>query len=162
LRPKPASKGSVPDKYSVCGSLLQLLAGSFDVHAVPACAATLHELRALAGDPAFPLTWHETSMDDGKPLVVSIFEKGGKIHLEFVKTGEGLWAESAGVICATDAHLETHFDADQIRLGPAAGWVARAAFGNGGKFALVRLGSDGLRITTSGWSGMFSSRTTAK
>jgi hypothetical protein len=101
-------------------------------------------------------------MDDGKPLVVSIFEKGGKIHLEFVKTGEGLWAESVGVICAVDAHLETRFDGDRIRLGPAAGWVMRAAFANGGQLALVRLGSDGLTITTSGWSGTFSSRIPAK
>jgi hypothetical protein len=109
-------------------------------------------------DPAFPLKWHETTMDDGKPLVVSIHERGGTLHLEFIKIGEGLWAETAGIICAKDADLETRFTSEQIRMGPAAGWATRAAFANGGHFTLARLGTDRLRIETTGWSGTFSSR----
>ncbi len=87
------------------------------------CATTVSELRMILGDQAFPLTWEETTMDDGKPLVVSIFERNGSLFLEFIKTKEGLWAESAGVICKTSTGLETRFSGEQIRLGPAANWV---------------------------------------
>ena len=37
-------------------------------HAAASCAETVGELRALLGDPAFPLQWHETTMKDGRPL----------------------------------------------------------------------------------------------
>lgn len=98
-------------------------------------------------------------MDDGKPLVVSIRENNGNILLEFIKTREGLWAESAGVICKTGTDIETRFAGKDIRLGPAANWVLRYALGNGGKFILTRLGPEQLKIATSGWSGVFSPRT---
>lgn len=42
-------------------------------------------------------------MEDGKPLLVSIHEKKGALFLEFIKTQEGLSAESVGVICKTGA-----------------------------------------------------------
>jgi hypothetical protein len=122
----------------------------------PTCAATISELRVLLGDQAFAVNWQETTMEDGKPLVVSIHEKKGALFLEFIKTREGLWAESAGVICKTGAGLEIRFSAKQIRFGPAANWVLRYALGNGGKFTLTKLGSDQLRIATSGWNGIFS------
>ena len=83
-----------------------------------ACAATISELRVLAGDQKFPLRWEETTMNDSKPLVVSILERKGSLLLEFVKTNEGLWLESAGVICRTGADLEARLAAGQIRLGP--------------------------------------------
>ncbi len=38
-------------------------------------------------------------MGDGKPLVVSILERNGALFLEFIKTREGLWAQSEGRIC---------------------------------------------------------------
>jgi len=122
------------------------------------CAATIGELRVMLDQQSFPLRWEETTMDDGKPLVVSIIETNGSLFLEFIKTGEGLWAESAGVICKAGATLETRFTGEQIRLGPAANWVLRYALRNGGKFTLTKLGADQLRIATSGWSGVFSSR----
>ncbi|MBS1154475.1 MAG: hypothetical protein H6R07_399 [Proteobacteria bacterium] len=121
------------------------------------CAATLGELKIMLGDPAFPLRWEETSMDDGKPLVVSILEKNGVLFLEFTKTREGLWIESAGVICKTSGtDLETRFSGEQVRLGPAASWILRQALGSGGKFMLTKLGPEQLRIATNGWSGSFS------
>ena len=95
-------------------------------------------------------------MKDGKPLLVTIFEKKDLLFLEFIKAREGLWAESAGVICKTSAGLEIQFTGEQIRLGPAANWVLRYALGNGGKFTLRKFGSEQLRIATSGWSGIFS------
>jgi len=122
------------------------------------CASNVAQLRALAGDAAFPLQWHETTMNDGKPLVVSISEKNGALVLQFVKTGEGLWAESAGAVCRAGADLEASFTADQVRLGPAANWVLRASLGAGGKFRLTRLGPGELRIATTGWSGSFAPR----
>ena len=132
--------------------LLSLHSGA---HASPSCAATVGELGVLLGDQAFPLTWEETTMDDGKPLVMSIVEKNGSLFLEFTKTGEGLWAESTGVICKIGTDFEARFSGKQIRLGPAANWMLRYALRDGGKFTLTRLGSDQLRIATSSWSGTF-------
>lgn len=136
-----------------------LLPMNSEAHASQTCAATISELRVMLADQAFPLIWEETSMDDGKPLVVSIREKNGNILLEFIKTREGLWAESAGVICKTGTDIETRFAGKDVRLGPAANWVLRYALGDGGKFTLTRMGPEQLKIATSGWSGVFSPRT---
>jgi hypothetical protein len=130
-----------------------------EARAQQTCAATISDLRAMVGDQTFPLTWDETTMGDGKPLVVSIFERNGSLFLEFNKTREGLWAQSGGVICSAGADLEIRFTADQIHLGPAANWVLRLALRNGGTFTLTRLGSEQLRIATTGWNGIFSPRT---
>jgi hypothetical protein len=119
------------------------------------CAATISELKELLGDPTFPLKWEETTMDDGKPLIVSILEINGSLFVEFIKTRQGLWAKSFGVICKTDTDLEIRFTREQIHFGPAASWILRYALRNGGKFALTRLGPDRLRIATTGWSGTF-------
>lgn len=135
-----------------------LLPLNCSAHESQTCAATIGELRLMLGDQTFPLKWEETTMDDGKPLVVSIFEKNGSIFLEFIKTSDGLWAESAGIICKTGTDLETRFTAEQVRLGPAANWIWRSALRNGGKFTLTKLGPERLRIATSGWSGIFSPR----
>ncbi|MGZ8982473.1 MAG: hypothetical protein ACXW11_00795 [Methylotenera sp.] len=133
-----------------------LLSWNSDAHESQTCATTISELRVMLSDQAFPLKWEETSMDDGNPLVVSILENNGYLFLEFIKTREGLWAESSGVICKTGTALEARFTGEQIRLGPAANWVLRYALGKGGKFTLTKLGSEQLRIATSGWSGNFS------
>jgi hypothetical protein len=135
-----------------------LLSLNSHAHEPQTCAVTISELRTILGDQTFPLKWEETTMKDGKPLLVTIFEKKGSLFLEFIKTREGLWAESAGLICKTSAGLEIQFTGEQIRLGPAANWVLRYALGNGGKFTLTKLGSEQLQIATSGWSGMFSPR----
>jgi hypothetical protein len=116
----------------------------------------LGELKILLGGHSWPQRWEETSMRDGKPLVVSILERNGALLLEFVKTQEGLWAESRGVICRTGTGLEARFSADQVRLGPAANWLMRGLLGRGGHFTLTELGPEQLRIATSGWSGLFS------
>ncbi len=137
-------------------SLAGLLAVNGHAIAAPDCAASISELGALLGEPRLPHTWAETTMDDGKPLVMSIVESNGSLVLGFTKTGEGLWAESFGVICRSGAKLEARFSEEQIRLGPAAGWLLRRALKSGGKFTLTKLGSDQLRIATRGWSGKFS------
>ncbi len=122
------------------------------------CAATISELKVMLGDQTFPMKWEETTMNDGKPLVVSILENHGYLFLEFIKTRDGLWAESAGVICKAGTDIETRFTGEQIRLGPAANWFLRLALRNGGKFILTRIGAGQLQIATSGWSGNFSPR----
>jgi hypothetical protein len=132
-----------------------LLFQSSQAQATPACAATVGELRLLLGEPSFPLVWEETSMDDGKPLRVTILEREGALWLEFIKAREGLWAKSAGVICRLGEGFETRFGPGQIHMGPAANWVLRLALANGGKFTLAKLGSDKLRIAGGGWSGTF-------
>jgi hypothetical protein len=124
--------------------LLPLLLSSMsEAHASQTCAATLSELGLMLGEQSFPLKWEETTMD-------------GSLFLEFTKTGEGLWAESLGIICKTGTDFEARFSGKQIRLGPAANWVLRYALRNGGKFTLTKLGPDRLRIATSSWSGLFS------
>ncbi len=107
-------------------------------------------------EPGLPREWAETTMDDGKPLLMSIDESNGFLVLGFTKTGEGLWAQSTGVICKSGAVFEARFSAQQIRLGPAAGWLLRSALKNGGRFTLTKLAPDQLRIATRGWSGEFS------
>jgi hypothetical protein len=126
-----------------------------DALAAPACVTSINELRNVLGDQRASLQWEETSMDDGKPLVVSIFESKGALVLEFVKTKEGLWAEGSGAICGAGANFEISFDKNQLRMGPASGWLLRSLLGQGGKFTLTRLSADQLRIATSGWSGTF-------
>ena len=133
---------------------LLALAGA-DAMAAPACVTSINELINALGDQRASLQWEETSMDDGKPLVVSIFESKGALVLEFVKTKEGLWAEGSGAICGAGANFEISFDKNQLRMGPASGWLLRSLLGQGGKFTLTRLSADQLRIATSGWSGTF-------
>jgi hypothetical protein len=119
------------------------------------CAATIPELASLIGEPAFALKWTETTMGDGKPLVVSISERQGMLALEFTKTREGLWAESTGVICPSEGDLEIVFSREQVRLGPAANWLMRQTLRHGGTFRISRTATDQLRIATVGWSGHF-------
>jgi len=125
---------------------------------VRSCAKNIQEINQVWGGAAFPLKWRETSMSDGKSLVVSIQEKNGKFHLQFVKEQEGLWAETTGLICQVGNELEIEFSGDEIRLGPAANWLLKVAIGHGGKFSLKKLGSEELRIKTGGWQGLFSSK----
>ena len=97
-------------------------------------------------------------MDDGKPLVVSISERDGFLLLQFVKTNEGLWMESTGLICKRGDSLIAAFNGAQIRLGSAASWLIRQVLGSGGNFKITKLGPDRLSIATSGWRGTFSAR----
>lgn len=135
--------------------LALLLCQTGQAQSLPGCAASISELGRLLGEPDFSVQWVETSMDDGKPLRVSILEKDGALWLEFIKTDEGLWARTAGVICRVGSDFEIRFGAEQIRIGPAAHWVVRLALRNGGKFTLTRLGSGQLRIVGGGWRGDF-------
>jgi hypothetical protein len=119
------------------------------------CVKTIAQLKDLFDDQAFSLKWEETTMDDGKPLLVSIFEKNGALSVEFIKTEKGLWANISGVICKTDKDMEIRFTAEQIHFGPAASWVLRYVLGNGGKFTLTKIGDKQLQVATTGWSGIF-------
>lgn len=122
----------------------------------PSCATTIGELKVMNGDQAFPLKWKETTMDDGKPLRVTILETNGALSFEFIKTSKGLWAETAGAVCQTGGDVAIRFTGEQIHFGPAASWLLRSLLGNGGQFTLTRLGPDRLRIATRGWQGDFS------
>jgi hypothetical protein len=119
------------------------------------CAASIHELLILVGDPLFPRRWEEISMGDGKPLMVSIVQRNGGLLLEFIKTGEGMWAEVAGVICRSGPDLKLRTTKEQIGLGSAANWMLRLALANGGVFTLQRPAANQLRIATHGWNGRF-------
>ena len=119
------------------------------------CAATFDELRSMAGDPNFAARWEETSMSDGKPLVVSIKDQGGSLFLEFVKLREGVWAEGPAQICAAAIGLEATIGRSRIHIGPAAHWLVRQSLGAGATFTLRRLATGQLRIAAPGWSGVF-------
>ena len=93
------------------------------------CAATIAELRGLLGDATLPLEWRETTMDDGKPLTLSILEKEGALFLAFVKTGEGLWIEGASVVCRNCSDLEARFVADRARVGDLRGHTSSRRIG---------------------------------
>ena len=94
-------------------------------------------------------------MDDGKPLRISIRENNDALTLEFIKTGEGRWAELTGVICKIGADLELRFGKEQVHLGPAANWMLRLALADGGVFRLRQPAPALLHIATHGWSGHF-------
>ncbi len=94
-------------------------------------------------------------MDDGKPLLVSITDRSDGLGLEFVKHGEGLWAEGTGRVCRGESGLEAQLPADGFRLGPAANWLLRMALDDGAVFTLKRPVAGELDIATSGWSGRF-------
>lgn len=126
-------------------------------HGASSCASTIAGLRSLLADESFALEWRETTMDDEKPLVLSVLERDGTLFLMFVKTGEGLWAEGAGVVCREGPYFEMRLAAERLKIGPAAGWAARYALANGAQFTLARLGAQRLRIETVGWSGVFAS-----
>lgn len=138
--------------------LTVLLPFSSHAQAPEKCVSTITDLKELLNDQAFALKWEETTMDDGKPLVVAISEKSGVLSVEFVKQTKGLWADISGVICQTDKDLEIRFTAEQIRFGPAASWVLRYMLSPGGKFSLTRIGTTQLRVATTGWSGDFAAK----
>ena len=142
-------------RYKVILGLVLLSGLSDGALATPECATTLSELRTLLGERRDVLQWTETTMDDGKPLRVSITQTRGALALEFIKTGEGLWAEGSGAVCGVGANLEISFGKGQLRMGAASGWLLRNVLGQGGKFTLTRIGADQLRIASSGWSGTF-------
>jgi hypothetical protein len=119
------------------------------------CATSLEDLRRIAGDPAFPLRWVETTMTDGKPMVVSILEQDGSLFLRFRKTGEGLWAEGAALVCAVDRDLQARISRSRLQIGPAAHWIFRLSAPEGARFTLTRQASGLMRVATPGWSGSF-------
>lgn len=134
---------------------LPLLCFAGACQAAASCAESITTLRELLADPSFPLQWTETSMDDGKPLVLSIRERNGSLFVAFTKTSIGLWAEGGSVVCRAGAGYEVRIAADQIRVGPAANWLVQYTLSAGGHFTLTRLGAEQLQIATPGWSGRF-------
>lgn len=140
---------------SLCLILVLLLCITSKVHAAKTCATTINELRAILADQNLPLNWKEITMNDGKPLQVSILKKGEQIYLEFTKSDAGLWAESASLICKEGSHIEARFTGEQIRFGPAAPWLLQQLLGNGGTFTLTMINEGKLQIKTRGWSGDF-------
>ncbi len=137
-------------RNAVCIALIAL---ATPCRAAPPCADTLTAFRALVLDPAFPLQWRETGMDDGKPLLLTLAERDGALHLRFFKSGEGLWAEGVVSVCGRGAALAARFDAERMRFGDAAPWVVR--YSPGSEFTLIRLGA-AMRVVGTGWSSNFS------
>ena len=134
--------------------LLAFLAfGALHAGASP-CAANVSQLRLLLADPDFPLSWRETSMDDGRPLMMSIGDRDGALFLSLTKSG-GLWVEGPVVICARGGGFEARFSPGTARIGPAAHWALRHTIDRV-KYRMERLGSAGLRVAAGPWSGVFS------
>ena len=87
------------------------------------CARNIGALQVLLGRSALPLRWIETSMADGKPLVMAISERDGALHLAFHKTGEGAWFEAQASICVTERELEVRLVEATLVPGPAVPWL---------------------------------------
>jgi hypothetical protein len=119
------------------------------------CASGVAALRRLVGDPAFPLRWIETGMEDGKPLHLTIEARAGGLHLQFIKAREGLWAAGDGTVCVREGRLVAVFEAGKMQAGPAAGWLLKHALQRGTRFELHRPGATELRVGTVGWRGRF-------
>jgi len=122
------------------------------------CAETIGDLRALLSEPAFPLKWHETTMSDGKPLLLSIFERDGALVVSFEKTEEGLWAEGASVVCRSGNDYEIRFVNGSVRFGQAASLMLQYSMLNGGGVTFTRKAPERMLVAMSGWSGEFASR----
>lgn len=122
------------------------------------CVESMAGLRALLAQPSLPLQWTETGMDDGRPLLLSIEQRGNVLHLSFVKSGEGLWADGEVQFCRRGTQVEARLDAQRIRLGPSAPWVLRLTMASGAVFVLTPLADSGLRVETAGWNGRFAAR----
>lgn len=121
----------------------------------PDCAKDIAGVRDLLKDANMPLVWVETTADDGKPLVVTISELGRKLHLEFDKTKEGLWASGGADVCMVEGNVVAHITKDHIKLGKAAHWVVKMSMSGGAKFTLKYSAPDKLHISTFGWKGDF-------
>ena len=136
--------------------LVPLLCLAGPCQAAPAaCADTLETLRVLMADPALPLRWRETTMDDGRPLVMSILERDGTLFLSFFKQEKGMWLEGAVSVCPRGAHWAARFAGRKVHVGPAAHWAMRYTLSKGAEITLTRLDSTRLRIVTAGWDGIF-------
>ncbi|HVZ45716.1 MAG TPA: hypothetical protein VHA82_18050 [Ramlibacter sp.] len=119
-----------------------------------ACASSVEEVAALLGEKRLPQAWVETSMADGKPLVMSLAQRDGVLFMQFYKTHEGLWAQGPVAVCASNDEVVAEIAPGRVALGPAAHWLLRQALANGARFRLARLGRR-LRVATTGWSGIF-------
>jgi len=149
---------SPPPPLAVAAAFAGFIAFIHPVAAAAAgagCAATMGELRTLLADPAFPMLWLETAMDDGKPLVLTLLERDGALFMRFEKTSEGLWAEGASVVCRDGASYDIRFAEGKLRIGPAANLLIQYTLQNGGQFSFTRMDSRRMQISTSGWSGTF-------
>lgn len=146
---------SLTMRASCIAIFLLLISINLHAHEVPGCASTIGDLRTLVGDPLFSRRWVEVSMDDGKPMVVSIIERNGKLLLEFIKSGEGMWAEISGAVCKSGLGFEVRLSREQVVLGPAANWMLSLAIADGGVFTLRRHLANQLQIETRGWRGRF-------
>lgn len=135
--------------------LLLLTLASLAQAQEPRCAASLADLGRLLGNTVPTRHWVEVSMDDGRPLLITLDDSSATLRLEFVKTGAGLWAEISGLVCATGKDLELRVAREQIRFGPGAHWSVQLMLANGGVFVLRRDVADRLHIETAGWSGRF-------
>lgn len=120
--------------------------------ALPSCDAPASELaRVIAAG-----SWRETTMTDGKPLILDIAERDGRVFIRFVKAAEGLWAEGHADICGAPAGVHARLRQDDLVLGPAANWFIRRVLRQGGaRFDIARLPDGRLRVATTGWSGEF-------
>jgi hypothetical protein len=125
--------------------------------AAPPCAESIRDLRTLLADPEFPLKWRETSMSDGKPLLLTIFEREGALIVSFEKTEEGLWAEGVSVVCRNGTDYEIRFVNDSVRFGHAASLMLQYSVLNGPPMKFTKTGAEKMQVGLTGWSGEFCS-----
>ncbi len=119
------------------------------------CARSLSEMGLLLGRLHFAREWRETTMQDGNPLLLRIEDRNGPLRMEFVKDGQGRWAEGEVEVCRQSGEVIAQVAPHKLTIGEHVGWLLRHLLQRGARFTLVALEGRRMRVSTTGWSGDF-------
>lgn len=135
-------------------SILLIIIFGLQVQADP-CALTHQDLNALLKVERFPENWVETTQNDGKPLMIRMQERDGRLYFIFDKTKEGVWAEGLIQICKNQNNFVIQISRADIKIGSAAPWPMKISMKRGAQFTLQMKEKDKMHVSTLGWSGDF-------
>lgn len=124
----------------------------FTAHA-ETCVTTLDAFKKLIKHDDFPVAWIETTADDGKPLVMRISSESDKLHLEFDKTKEGIWAKGFATVCQEKNSFSAKISKDDVKWGPEAPFVMKMR--GSANFDLSFPKDTEMKVAIFGWSGTF-------
>jgi hypothetical protein len=117
------------------------------------CVTTLEGFKKLIKQENFPVVWAETTADDGKPLIMRISTEKDRLHLEFDKTKEGIWAKGFATICQDKKRFSAKIAKEDVQWGPEAPFVMK--MGGSANFKLEFPKQNKMNVAVFGWSGTF-------
>ena len=133
-------------------SMLFLFSFGFAKTAQAECADNLEELHEMMGE-GFKLDWRETTANDGKPMMLNITEKGGKLHLVFDKTNEGVWGSGEIKICKNGSSYS--IVASDMQPGKKTPFLLKGAMSGNKTFNLEIPSHNNIKVSGGGWKGTF-------